>query len=88
MSVGILQYPAVLSVQEQAELETNINTLIAAHKDSRQEINRLVFESVAAMTVGEDYERQLASKKGIRRFAGGITRSNKRLQYKINSSRR
>lgn len=79
--------PAVLSETDRTELDTNIEALIAAHKNSRQEINRLVFDSVAAMTAGEDYERQLASKKGLRRFLGGITGSNKKLQDKINSSR-
>lgn len=78
---------SVLSESERTELETNIDSLIAAHKNNRQEINRLVFESVSAITAGEDYERQLANKKGLRRFIGGITGSNKNLQDKINSSR-
>lgn len=78
---------SALSETERAELDANIDSLIAAHKNNRQEINRLVFESVAAMTAGEDYERQLANKKGLRRFLGGITGSNKKLQDKINSSR-
>lgn len=79
--------PCVLSETERTELDTTIDSLIAAHKNNRQEINRLVFESVSAMTMGEDYERQLANKKGLRRFLGGITGSNKRLQDKINSRR-
>lgn len=82
----IIDLPA-LDQAEQAELDANIDTLITAHKNNRQEINRLVFDSVAAMTMGEDYERQLANKKGLRRFLGGITGSNKKLQNKINSSR-
>lgn len=83
----IIADPAVLSESERTELDAHIDALIAAHKDNRQEINRLVFESVAAMTTGEDYERQLASKKGLRRFLGSITGSNKGLQDKINSNR-
>lgn len=79
--------PAVLSETERAELDARIDSLIASHKNNRQEINRLVFDSVSAMTVSEDYERQLANKKGLRRFLGGITGSNKKLQDKINSSR-
>lgn len=79
--------PSVLTEPERTELDANIDALIAAHRDNRQEINRLVFESVAAMTAGEDYERQLANKKGLRRFLGGITGSNKKLQDKINSNR-
>lgn len=78
---------SVLTTEEQANLSKRIDALIAAHKNNRQEINRLVFESVSAMTTGEDYERQLSNKRGLRRFFGSITGSNKRLQDKINSSR-
>lgn len=78
---------SVLTTEEQADLSKRIDALIAAHKNNRQEINRLVFESVSAMTTGEDYERQLLNKRGLRRFFGAITGSNKRLQDKINSSR-
>ena len=78
---------SVLTTEERADLSKRIDALIAAHKNNRQEINRLVFESVSAMTTGEDYERQLSNKRGLRRFFGSITGSNKRLQDKINSSR-
>ncbi len=76
-----------LTEQERTELESSIESCIAAHQNNRQEINRLVFESVAAMTEGENYERELANKKGLRRLWGSITGSNKKLQDKINSSR-
>ena len=79
--------PSALSQDDRAELDANIESLIAGHKNNRQEINRLVFESVSAMTTGEQYERQLSNKKGLRRFIGGITGSNKALQDKINSNR-
>ena len=79
--------PSVLSDDERRELESNIDNLIEAHKNNRQEINRLVFESVSAMTMGDDYERELSNKKGLKRFIGNITGSNKKLQDKINSSR-
>lgn len=79
--------PSKLSKEDRAELDANIESLIAGYKNNRQEINRLVFESVSAMTTGEEYERQLSNKKGLRRFIGGITGSNKSLQDKINSNR-
>ena len=41
---------SVLTTEEQADLSKRIDALIAAHKNNRQEINRLVFESVSAMT--------------------------------------
>lgn len=78
---------SALTEQEQADLNASIDSIIAAHKNNRQEINRLVFESVSAMTDSEGYEQQLSSRKGFRRLWGAITGSNKRLQDKINSSR-
>jgi hypothetical protein len=78
---------SALTEQEQADLNASIDSIIAAHKNNRQEINRLVFESVSAMTDSEGYEQELSSRKGLRRFWGAITGSNKRLQDKINSSR-
>ena len=79
--------PEVLSIDERTALEANIDNLIAAHKNNRQEINRLVFESVAAMSMGDRYEQELENKKGLKRFIGSITGSNKKLQDKINRSR-
>ena len=78
---------SALTEQEQADLNASIDSIIAAHKNNRQEINRLVFESVSAMTESEGYEQQLSSRRGFRRLWGAITGSNKRLQDKINSSR-
>lgn len=78
---------SALTEQEQADLNASIDSIIAAHKNNRQEINRLVFESVSAMTDSEGYEQELSNRKGFRRFWGAITGSNKRLQDKINSSR-
>lgn len=75
-----------LTSEECNELETRIDAMVNAHKSNRYEINRLVFESVNAMTMGEDFERELERKSGFRRFLGGITGSNKKLQDKINSN--
>ena len=88
MSTELNAIPSsALTEQEQADLNASIDSIIAAHKNNRQEINCLVFESVSAMTDSEGYEQQLSSRKGLRRFWGAITGSNKRLQDKINSSR-
>ena len=86
-SVKLAEVSSPFTPDECSELESNINRIIETHKANRQEINRLVFESVAAMTVSEDYEHELESKKGLKRFIGSITGSNKKLQDKINSSR-
>ena len=49
---------SALTEQEQADLNASIDSIIAAHKNDRQEINRLVFESVSAMTDSEGYEQE------------------------------
>ena len=88
MSTELTVIPSsALTEQEQADLNASIDSIIAAHKNNRQEINRLVFESVSAMTDSEGYEQELSNRKGLRRLWGAITGSNKRLQDKINSSR-
>ncbi len=79
--------PTSLDKEDRSELDANIESMIASFGSNRQEINRLVFESVSALTMGENYEQELAQKKGLRRLLGGITGSNKRLQDKINHNR-
>ncbi len=78
---------SVLSTEEVSELDSNINSIIERYKGNRQAVNKLVFESVAAMTASDDYERELSSKRGLKRFIGNITGSNKALQDKINHNR-
>ena len=77
----------VLTQEEKAELDQEIDRIIAAHKDNRQEINRLVFESVSAMTEADDAQSELSNKGFFKRLWGGISGSNQRLQNKINSNR-
>ena len=77
----------VLTPEEKTELDTEIDRIIEAHKENRREINRLVFESVAAMTEADEAGSELESKGFLRRFIGGITGSNQKLQNKINRSR-
>ena len=77
----------VLTPEEKTELSTNIDRIIAEHKNNRQEINRLVFQSVAAMTEADDAQIELENKGFFRRFIGGITGSNQKLQNRINHNR-
>lgn len=76
-----------LSVEEQQQISLELDNLINTQKNNRQSINKLVFECVAAMTVADDTSKELADKKGISRFIGAITGSNKALQDKINTNR-
>ena len=77
----------VLTQEERTELDKNLDRIILQHKDNRQEINRLVFESVAAMTEADTAQSELSNKGFFKRFIGGITGSNQKLQNEINNNR-
>ena len=77
----------VLTREEKTALEAEIEHLIVGHKNNRQAINRLVFASIAAMTEADDAAQELSDKGFFKRFLGGITGSNAKLQDKINSNR-
>ena len=86
--LAIVDGNEVFTIDEQTELEKHIDDVIAAHKNNRQEINRLVFECTSALTAADDASHELASKGFFSRFIGAITGSNKRLQDKINRNTR
>lgn len=86
--LAIVDGNEVFTIDEQTELEKQIDHVIAAHKNNRQEINRLVFECTSALTAADDASHELASKGLFSRFIGAITGSNKRLQDKINRNMR
>ena len=86
--LAIVDGNEVFTIDEQTELEKHIDDVIAAHKNNRREINRLVFECTSALTAADDASHELASKGLLSRLIGGITGSNKRLQDKINRNMR
>ena len=86
--LAIVDGNEVFTIDEQTELEKHIDDVIAAHKNNRREINRLVFECTSALTAADDASNELASKGFFSRFIGAITGSNKRLQDKINRNTR
>lgn len=65
------------------EIDKEVDRIIELHKKNRYEINRLVFESVSALTESENYSNELNSQTSIQRFWGGITGKNKKLQQNI-----
>lgn len=75
---------SVLTSAEKTELDQNIQSVVAQSVNSREDLYRLVFQSVAAISEAEGDEKKLADKKGVSRFVGGLTGSNKKLQDKIN----
>lgn len=76
-----------LNQKEKTQLCTAIDNAIEKLHNNRQEINKLVFESVAAMTEADDAQKELSRKGTLERWIGSITGSNQKLQNKINSNR-
>lgn len=76
----------LLSEEEKTAVDKEINQLISRHKNNRYEINRLVFESVAALTDSENYREELHSQGLVKRFWGGITGKNQELRDRAASS--
>lgn len=76
-----------LTASEKTELGKNIDRLVNVHKNNRQEINRLVFDSIAAMTEAGDAATLLARKGTLSRWIGGVSGTNQRLQNTINKNR-
>lgn len=76
----------VLTVEDKTVLVAELDRIIAAHRNNRQDINRLVFESVAAMTTADEAASELFGKSFLRRLIGGISGDNQRLQNVMNSN--
>ena len=74
-----------LEETEKNEIDKEIDRIINQHKNNRYEVNRLVFESVAALTQSENYSNELNSQGILKRFWGGITGKNRKLQQKIDN---
>ncbi len=78
---------STITIELKSEINEDIDRIIEVHKNNRQAINKLVFESVAAMTEADDAQAELSNKGWLKRRIGSITGSNSRLQDRINSNR-
>ena len=76
-----------LNKKEILELSSTIDRAIESLKNNREEINRLTFECVAAMTEADDAQKDLSRKGTLSRWIGNITGTNQKLQNKINKNR-
>ena len=77
----------VLTEEEQKALNLELDHIINAHKNNRQEINKLVFECVSAMSEADSASDELSGKGFFSGLWGSITGSNRRLQNTINRNR-
>ena len=74
---------SMLSIEEKTEINQEIDRIIERHKNNRYQINRLTFESTAALTASENLIEKKASQGFLRRFWNNLTGKNNRIQAEI-----
>ena len=77
----------VVTVEDKDFFNNQIDLIIDQHKNNRQTINRLVFDSLALLTDADTASDTLAGKGFFKRLVGSFTGSNRKLETIINQNR-
>lgn len=77
----------VVTVEDKNFFNDQIDLIITQHKNNRQTINRLVFDSMALLTDADSASDTLARKGFFKRLIGSFTGSNRKLETIINQNR-
>ncbi|MBF1107488.1 MAG: SEL1-like repeat protein [Solobacterium sp.] len=77
----------VVTVEDKNFFNDQIDLIINQHKNNRQTINRLVFDSMALLTDADSASNTLARKGFFKRLIGSFTGSNRKLEAIINQNR-
>lgn len=77
----------VVTVEDKDFFNNQIDLIIDQHKNNRQTINRLVFDSMALLTDADTASDTLAGKGFFKRLIGSFTGSNRKLEAIINQNR-
>lgn len=77
----------VVTVEDKDFFNNQIDLIIDQHKNNRQTINRLVFDSMALLTDADTASDTLAGKGFFKRLVGSFTGSNRKLETIINQNR-
>lgn len=77
----------VVTVEDKNFFNDQIDLIINQHKNNRQTINRLVFDSMALLTDADSASETLARKGFFKRLIGSFTGSNRKLEAIINQNR-
>lgn len=77
----------VVTVEDKDFFNNQIDLIIDQHKNNRQTINRLVFDSIALLTDADMASDTLAGKGFFKRLVGSFTGSNRKLETIINQNR-
>lgn len=77
----------VVTVEDKNFFNDQIDLIINQHKNNRQTINCLVFDSMALLTDADSASDTLARKGFFKRLIGSFTGSNRKLEVIINQNR-
>ena len=77
----------VVTVEDKDFFNNQIDLIINQHKNNRQTINRLVFDSMALLTDADTASDTLAGKGFFNRLIGSFTGSNRKLETIISQNR-
>ena len=77
----------IVTIEDKNYFNDQIDIIINQHKDNRQTINRLVFDSIACLTDADRASNTLANKGFFKRLIGNFTGSNKKLEIDILNNR-
>ncbi|ADK13461.1 hypothetical protein [Clostridium ljungdahlii] len=78
-----LQENEYLTKGKKQEIDKQIDEIIKNHKNNAFEINRLVFDSVTALTASDSRANELSEQGVLKRFWGELTGENQKLQSEI-----
>lgn len=76
-----------VTAEDKDFFNNQIDLIINQHKNNRQTINRLVFDSIACLTDADRDSNTLRNKGFFKRLIGNITGSNKKIESDINNNR-
>ncbi|MDA1542422.1 DUF6273 domain-containing protein [Bacillus cereus group sp. LD113LC] len=82
MQLDIIQIEE-LTPQNKQELDLYIEQTINAHKENSAQINKLVIDSVTALTASQARSAELASQGFLKRFWGGLSGKNSKIRNRI-----
>ena len=77
----------VVTFEDKEFFNNQIDLIIDQHKNNRQTVNRLVFDSMALLTDADTASDTLAEKGFFKRLVGSLTGSNRKLETIINQNR-
>ena len=77
----------VVTFEDKDFFNNQIDLIIDQHKNNRQTVNRLVFDSMALLTDADTASDTLAEKGFFKRLVGSLTGSNRKLETIISQNR-